>query len=89
MSINDRIEKVKQKIVTTYNEQLSKELEDDWVKLCAIRDTIDDRINNKKSDEYDIQKTLDAIEPIFTDPVRMRENSNYEIRQLLFRVRFG
>lgn len=89
MSLNDRIEKIKNKILSTNNEELSQELENDRANLRTLRDIIQEKIDNKKEDNYDINEMLDNIEEIFNDPVAMRENSNYDVRQLLFKVRFG
>ncbi len=89
LSIQSKMSKIEEKIVTITNDQLSKKLEDEWSSLQTIKEVIEDKINNKRSDEYDITTTLSQIEPLFTDPVAMRENSKFDIRQLLFMVWFS
>jgi hypothetical protein len=81
--------KIEEKILTITNDQLSKRLEEERSDLQTAKELIQDKIDNKRSDEYDIETTLSQIEPMFTDPVAMRENSNYDIRQLLIMVWFS
>lgn len=89
LAIKSRISKIEDKIFTVNNEKLIQKLEEERANLDHNKDIIIDKIANKKGDEYDINTTLDQIEPIFTKPVEIRKNSNYEIRQLLSMVRFS
>ena len=44
--------------------------------------------HHKNSDE-NLETTLSQAEHIFTQPLKLWKNSNYEIRQSLFMVWFG
>lgn len=64
-------------------------MEAEWSLLETLQEDLMRKITHQKEDEDSIGETLSQIECIITDPVGMRKNSNYEIRQLLFMVRFG
>lgn len=64
-------------------------MEAEWSVLETLQEDLMRKIKNQKEDEDSIGETLSQIECIITDPVGMRKNSNYEIRQLLFMVRFA
>ena len=64
-------------------------MEAEWSLLETLQEDLLRKINHQKDDEHHIEETLSQIECIITNPVEMRKNSNYEIRQLLFMVRFG
>lgn len=89
LSLKSKMEKIEEKILSISNEWLTKKMEEEWSTLETLQEDLLRKINNQKEDEDNIEETLSQIECIITDPVGMRKNSNYEIRQLLFMVRFG
>lgn len=89
LAIESKMSKIEDKILNITNEQLILKLETEWGDLKESKHLIEDKIANKHSDDFDISTTLSQIEPIFTDPVAIWLDSEYEMRQLLFMVRFG
>lgn len=64
-------------------------MEEEWATLETLQQDLVNRMKNQKEDEDNIEETLSQTEFIFTEPVQIWKNSSYEIRQLLFMVRFG
>lgn len=89
LSIKSKMEKIEEKILSISNEWLTKKMESEWSVLETLQEDLLRKINHQQEDEDHIEETLSQIECIITNPLGMRKNSNYEIRQLLFMVRFG
>lgn len=64
-------------------------MEQEWSSLDTLKEDLIRKMKNQKNDEDNIEQTLSQTEYIFTEPVQMWRNSNYELRQLLFMVWFG
>lgn len=64
-------------------------MEQEWSSLDTLKEDLIRKMKNQKDDEDNIEQTLSQTEYIFTEPVQMWRNSNYELRQLLFMVWFG
>ena len=64
-------------------------MEKEWATLETLQQDLIKRMKNQKEDEDNIEETLSQTEFIFTEPAKIWKNSTYEIRQLLFMVRFG
>ncbi len=83
------MKKIEEKVLSISNERLSQQLEDEWSALDTLQEDIKRKIDNQKNEVFDIEKALSQAEYLFTNPEEMREKSNFEIRQLLFKVWFG
>ena len=64
-------------------------MEQEWSALDTLQEDLIRKMNNQKDAEDNIEQILSQTEYIFTQPVQMWRNCDYEIRQLLFMVRFG
>ncbi|MET3539045.1 hypothetical protein [Chryseobacterium limigenitum] len=83
------MDKIEHKILSVSNENLIKKLEIEWATLETLKEDIEKKMNHEKNDKQNLESILSQTEYLFTDPVGMWKKSNYEIRQLLFMVRFG
>lgn len=83
------MDKIEEKLLSISNNSLVKKLEDEWSTLETLLDDLTNKMNNQKSDAEKLKKTLSQAENLFTKPVQVRKKSSFDIRQLLFRVRFG
>ena len=66
-----------------------EKLEDERATLEELQKTLKNNMTNQKSSQDNIKNTFLQAESIFTDPVKKRKESNFEMRQLLTLVRFG
>ena len=82
-------EKIEDKVLSITNEGLIKKLEDERATLEELQKTLKNNMTNQKSSQDNIKNTFLQAESIFTDPVKKRKESNFEMRQLLTLVRFG
>ncbi len=83
------MKKIEDKVLSITNEGLIKKLEDERATLEELQKTLKNNITNQKSSQDNIKNTFLQAESIFTDPVKKRKESNFEMRQLLTLVRFG
>ncbi len=83
------MKKIEDKILSISNEKLIQQLENDWSTLETMKEDIEMKITNHNKESIDFEKMITEAEFLFTNPVQKREKSNYELRQLLFRVWFG
>ncbi len=83
------MDKIEHKILSVSNENLIKKLEIEWATLETLKEDVEKKMNRERNDKENLECILSQTEYLFTDPVGMRKKSNYEIRQLLFMVRFG
>lgn len=83
------MDKIEEKLLSISNASLVKKLEDEWSTLETLLDDLTNKMNNQKSDADKLKKTLSQAENLFAKPVQVRKKSSFDIRQLLFRVRFG
>jgi len=81
--------KIENKVLSVSNEGLIKKLEEEWSILETLQKEIKKKIENYKNEKIDFEKIISQAEFLFTHPEEMRKKSNFEIRQLLFRVWFG
>lgn len=88
-SIQDRMKKIEEKILFISNDALTKKLEDERSTLEVLQGDFIKKMNPQQNEEDDLETILLQAETIFTNPVGMRKEGNFEIRQLLFRVRFA
>lgn len=89
LSIRSKMEKIEERLLTISNDWQVKKLEEEWATLETLKEDLTSKLNNQKSDANNLKKTLSQAECLFTKPVQMRKKSSYELRQLLFRVRFS
>lgn len=89
LSIQTKMKKIEDKVITINNEGLILKLEGEWSALETLQKDLMKKINHPEDDKINLEKTLSEAEYIFTDPEGIWKNSNFEIRQSLFRVRFG
>lgn len=89
LSIKAKMDKIEHKILSVSNENLIKKLEIEWATLETLKEDVEKKMNHKKNDKENLESILSQTEYLFTDPVGMWKKSNYEIRQLVFMVRFG
>lgn len=89
LSIKSKMEKIEEKILSISNPWLTQKMEQEWSSLDTLKEDLIRKMKNQKDDEDNIEQTLSQTEYIFTEPVQMWRNSNYELRQLLFMVWFG
>lgn len=89
LSIKAKMDKIEHKILSISNESLIKKLEMERATLETLKGDVEEKMNHKRDDRENLESILSQTEYLFTDPVGMRKNSNYEIRQSLFMVRFG
>ena len=89
LSIKAKMEKIEEKILAIGNELLLQKLEQEWASLEALQEDLRYKINDQQNQEENFEDLLEQAECLFTDPVKMWKNSDYEIRQLLSMVRFG
>ncbi len=83
------MKKIEDKVLSITNEGLIKKLEDERATLEELQKTLKNNMTNQKSSQDNIKNTFLQAESIFTDPVKKRKESNFEMRQLLTLVRFG
>lgn len=83
------MKKIEDKVITINNEGLIQKLEGERSALETLQKDLIKKINHPEDDKINLEKTLSEAEYIFTDPEGIWKNSNFEIRQSLFRVRFG
>jgi hypothetical protein len=57
--------------------------------LEAIYQEVKYQMTHHKNSDENLETTLSQAEYIFTQPLKLWKNSNYEIRQSLFMVWFG
>lgn len=89
LSIKTKMDNIENKILSVSNENLIKKLEMEWATLETLKEDIERKMNYGKSNKENLESVLSQTEYLFTNPVGMRKKSNYELRQLLFMVRFG
>lgn len=89
LSIKTKMEKIEEKILSITNEWLLQKMEQEWSALDTLQEDLIRKMNNQKDAEDNIEQIISQTECIFTQPVQMWRNYDYEIRQLLFMVRFG
>lgn len=83
------MKKIEDKILSITNEWLIKRLEDEWSTLEDSQKKLKNKLTSKKNDEDSIKATFLQAELLFTDPVKMWRNSNFETRQLMTMVWFS
>ena len=83
------MKKIEDKVLSITNEGLIKKLEDERATLEELQKTLKNNMTNQKSSQDNIKNTFLQAESIFTDPVKKRKESNFEMRQLLTLGRFG
>lgn len=83
------MDQIETKLLSISNNMLVKKFEDEWSTLETLHQDLSSKIDNQKQDIKNLQQILNQAEHLCTKPVEMRKESNFEIRQLLFRVRFG
>lgn len=89
LSIQTKMKKIEDKVLSITNEWLTKKLEDEWSTLQALQYDLQNRMVSQKNDINTIRNTFSQAELLFTNPVKLWKNSQYEIRQLLIMVWFG
>ena len=89
LSIQVKLKNIENKVLTITNERLIIKLEEERSTLESLQNDLVKKINNHKNDEDNFEMTLAQSEPMFTNPVLMRNKSSFEIRQLLTMVWFG
>ena len=89
LSIQVKMKKIEDKILSITNEWLIKRLEDEWSTLEDSQKKLKNKLTSKKNDEDSIKATFLQAELLFTDPVKMWRNSNFETRQLMTMVWFS
>lgn len=89
LSIQEKMKKIEEKILAVSNEALIKKLEEERAVLSTLKEQIKINMNNQQNDEDNFEQLLAQSEPIFVKPVQMWRKSNFELRQLLSKVRFG
>lgn len=88
-AIKNKMDQIETKLLSISNNMLVKKFEDEWSTLETLHQDLSSKIDNQKQDIKNLQQILNQAEHLCTKPVEMRKESNFEIRQLLFRVRFG
>ena len=89
LSIEDKMKKIENKVLAVTNEWLIKKLEEERSTLEAIYQEVKYQMTHHKKNDENFETTLSQAEYIFTQPLKLWKNSNYEIRQSLFMVWFG
>lgn len=83
------MKKIEDKLLSVSNERLITKMEEERALLDSFQEDIQRKMKNRKSNEDNFGKLLAQTEPMFVQPLKMWKNSNFEIRQLLTKVRFG
>ena len=89
LSIQDKMKKIENKVLCVTNEWLIKKLEEERSTLESVYQEIKHKMASWNNNHQDLENTLSEAEYIFTQPLKLWKNSNYEIKQLLFMVWFG